>query len=93
MVYWNKSGAKRKGTGGKRAPYKTKSVELRGKTQSEPHVMKAFWQEHTMEDIITLTPEEIDIKIDLFLNKMETKRLKQDPSWWYPENIVIANFK
>lgn len=93
MVYWNKSGAKRKGTGGKRKPYRTKPVELRGKTQREPHVMKAFWQEHTMEDIITLTPKELDVKIDLFLDEMQAKRLKQDPSWWYPETIVRANFK
>jgi hypothetical protein len=93
MVYWNKSGAKRKGSGGKRAAYKTKPVELRGKTQSEPHVMKAFWQENNMDEMITLTPEEIDKKIDAFLEVLEAKNIKRLSSWWYPENIVIKNFK
>jgi hypothetical protein len=93
MVYWNKSGAKRKGTGGKRKAYKTKPVELRGKTQSEPHVMKAFWQENNMDEMITLTPEEIDKKIDGFLVTFEAKNIKRLSSWWYPENIVIKNFK
>lgn len=97
MVYWNKSGATRKGVKrgpyGPRGKYAQKPLELRGKTVREPHVMKQFWQTHTMDDMITYTPEEIDIKIDQFLIMLEAKKLKQDPSWWYPETIVKSNFK
>lgn len=97
MVYWNKAGATRKGV--KRGPYKKrgqytfKPLELRGKTVREPHIMKQFWQYHTMDNMITYTPEQIDNKIDEFLNMIEAKKLKADPSWWYPETIVKSNFK
>jgi hypothetical protein len=94
MVYWNKSGAKRRtDTGYKRGSYKRKPLETRGKIHRESKVMTAFWQAHTMDDMITKTPKEIDALVETFMNEFQAKNIKRLISWWYPETIVIANFK
>ena len=45
--------------GGKRAPYNTKPVELRGVLGHEARVIKSFWTQHTMDQVISMTQEEL----------------------------------
>ena len=67
-----------------RKPYK-KSLETRGIYGKEMKVMAAFWRSHTMDDIITKTPEELDIAIDAFIQNWQDLKIEKDPNWWYPE--------
>jgi hypothetical protein len=67
-------------------PAKYKSTyDYTGKVGKENRPTKSFWRENRMEDIIQLTPEEIDARIDIALDNYAERQQKQDPNWWYPE--------
>jgi len=69
-----------------RGSYRTKPVEKRGKQGREFGAASLFWKNHSMDDIITKTPEELDAIIDTFLKSYEERQLKLDPTWWYPQS-------
>lgn len=54
--------------GAKRGSYKMR-LETRGKTGRETHQQRSFWSNHTMEDMITLSPEELDNLLEEWFNK------------------------
>ena len=72
----------------KRGSYKIKPIEERGKTGREFGAASLFWKNHSMDDIITKTPEELDAIIDQFLKAYEERQLKNNPNWWYPQSPI-----
>jgi hypothetical protein len=72
-------------TGPRPVPYNTKKKETRGQYKREARICGLFWKYHTMDDIITLTPEELDIKIEQFYDEYQARQTKINRNWWYPE--------
>ena len=70
--------------GGKRAPYNTKPVELRGFAGKEPRMVKSFWTTYNMDQVIAMTPEELDIAIDKYLEDFAYRQIKNDKRWNWP---------
>ena len=56
-----------------------------GKVGKENFAIKAFWRENKMEDVIKLTEEEVDAKIEEALAKYAKIQLADNFNWWYPE--------
>lgn len=56
-----------------------------GKVGKENFAIKAFWRDNKMEDVIQLTQEEIDAKIEESLTKYAKTQLADNHNWWYPE--------
>lgn len=56
-----------------------------GKTGKENFAIKSFWRQNKMEDIIKLTPEELDAKIEEAIEVYAKYQLADNPNWWYPE--------
>ena len=56
-----------------------------GKVDKENFAIKAFWRENKMEDVMQLTEEEVDAKIEEALAKYAKIQLADNPMWWYPE--------
>lgn len=81
----------RSDAGKKRGPYKTKTEEVRGRTEGEPKYMKAFWREHTMEEMITKTDDEIKSLTAEFIDKYVASQLSRNPRWDFPEKLKKYN--
>lgn len=60
-------------------------VDNTGKTFKENAAIKSFWTKYKMEDIIQLTPEEIDNKIDIWIEEFEAAQLKRNKFWRWPD--------
>ena len=56
-----------------------------GKVDKENFAIKAFWRENKMEDVIKLTEEQVDAKIEEALTKYAKIQLADNFNWWYPE--------
>jgi hypothetical protein len=56
-----------------------------GRVGKEAFVFKSFWRENKMVDIIQLSPEEIDARIEIALDNFAKRQLDDDPNWWYPD--------
>lgn len=69
---------------GKRAPYNRKPVEPRGFVGKEPRVVKSFWATYTMDQVIAMTPEELDLAVDTFLDEFAYRQIKNDKRWNWP---------
>lgn len=87
----------RKGTNkGLRKPYKTRAVEQRGLTYKEPLIIKSFWQDYTMDQIQSMSDEEIMQAIDKYLEGFIYRQQKQDKLWDFPirkEYLTIAPYQ
>lgn len=70
--------------GGKRAPYNRKPIEKRGMAGKEARVFKSFWTVFTMDQVIAMTPEELDSIIDTFLDTYAERQIKNDKRWNWP---------
>jgi hypothetical protein len=66
--------------------YNTKTVEPRGQQPYEMRVMKTFWADHSMDEIMTLTPEELDAKVEAHLEAYIARQLKINKNWHFPES-------
>lgn len=82
----NKYGRQRRDINSNHRPRKYKSnYDETGKKAKENIVLRSFWRENKMADIIKLTVEELDKVIDSMLANYQDRQLKNDPNWWYPE--------
>lgn len=82
----NKYGIKRKDANSTRTGMKYKTnVNQVGKTVKENKVQTAFWKVHKTEELMTLSPEELDSVIEKMLLDYQARQLKQNPNWWWPE--------
>lgn len=81
----NQYGRKRKDVNKSHRPRKyNSSYDESGKTGKENAVQRTFWRENKLEDIIKLTPKELDKVIDNMLESYKDKQRKKDPNWWFP---------
>jgi hypothetical protein len=69
--------------GAKRGAYVLKEDKT-GRTIKENPALKGFWSTHKVEDIMSLSPKELDKIIDEWLVNYEASQLKRNSSWWYP---------
>ena len=76
---------------GIRAPYNVKPQEMRGKKGKEPVVVKSFWKDYTMDQVMAMTDEEILQAIDKSLDEFEMRQLKHNKEWNWPiEKKMLA---
>ena len=88
----NLTGRKRQGTNQNRPKkYNTKKAEQRGKTQKEPRAVTAFWKDHTMDELMTKTQDELAIIVAEFIEYYEAKQIAVNRGWWYPEDMASFN--
>jgi hypothetical protein len=71
--------------GKERVPYKKRIIEERGKTGVEMRIQKKFWQEYTMDQIMSMEFKDLNKLIDDFMQRYEDRRKKENYLWWYPE--------
>lgn len=77
----------RSDTGKKRGKYKTNPIEKRGIQKKEARVMKSFWKNHNMDDIMQMTDEELSLTVDKFMDKYVEIQISRDPMWHFPEAL------
>ena len=61
-----------------------KTIEPRGKTSKEPAFIGSFWRNHTMDQIQDMTDEEVMETIDIFLDAMIARAIRNDRLWNFP---------
>ena len=78
---------KKSGSIPKKAPIrknKVRTLETRGITYKEPAFIGSFWRDHTMDQIQNMSDEEVMQTIDIFLDKLIGRALKNDKNWNFP---------
>ena len=78
---------KKPGSVPKKAPLRKNNVrtlETRGITYKEPAFIGSFWRDHTMDEIESMTDEEVNQTIETFLDKMIARAIKNDRLWNFP---------
>jgi hypothetical protein len=68
----------------KREPYKKRPVDERGRVGKEPSAVKSFWADYNMDQVMAMTPEELDIAIDKSLEDFAARQLKANKKWDWP---------
>lgn len=71
----------------KKAPIRKNNVrtlETRGKTYKEPALIGFFWRDHTMDQIHNMTEEELTIAIDIWIEDMIKRAIKNNKMWDFP---------
>jgi len=71
----------------KKAPLRKNNVrtlETRGITYKEPAMIGSFWRDHTMDQIQVMSDEELIQTIDIFLDKLIARAIKNDRNWSFP---------
>jgi hypothetical protein len=58
--------------------------DKRGMAGKENLLLKSFWSKYNMDEALTLTPEELDIKIAAWLEEFETAQRKRHKFWTWP---------
>jgi len=71
---------------GKRAPYKRKIMDTRGEQPGESRIQKSFWAEYSMDQVITMTSEELDKTIDSYMEAYIQRQIKVNKHWNFPES-------
>ena len=61
-----------------------RTLETRGITYKEPAFIGSFWRDHTMDQIQNMSDEEVMQTIDIFLDKLIGRALKNDKNWNFP---------
>lgn len=74
-------------------PYNYKPLEKRGLKGREGAAVKSFWKEHTMDQIETMTQEELDLAIDKYLDAFIERQIKNNKRWNFPESLDFRKFK
>ena len=68
----------------KRGPYNRRPIEQRGFAGKESRVIKSFWTEYTMDQVLIMTPEELDLAIDKYLDGFAYRQIKNNKRWNWP---------
>lgn len=68
--------------------YNIRQSEERGRNPEfyEPRIVFWFWKEHNMDDAITWSAEELNAKVEAFMDAYQERQLASDIHWWYPES-------
>ncbi len=67
-----------------RKPYNMRTVEERGITYKEPILIKSFWKDYTMDQVLNMTDEELIQAIDKFIDEFAARQIKNDKTWDFP---------
>jgi len=78
----------RSDAGKKRVSYNSK-VDTTGKTVKENGLLKSFWSNHKMEDMIKLTQEQLDAEILLWMDEFEMAQKKRNKFWTWREAVYL----
>jgi hypothetical protein len=78
--------------GTKRAKYTIKQ-DLAGKTIKENQLLRSFWSNHKMEDMIKLTQEQLDSEILLWMDEFEEVQKKRNRFWTWKEAVYLYDPK
>jgi len=73
---------------GPRGNYNTKKVEQRGKEENEPALFNSFWKQHTMDEVLAMTDEELDYAISRFVDNFVEAAKKRNSAWDFPDRLV-----
>jgi hypothetical protein len=73
---------------GPKGKYNVSKPEQRGRVSGEPVIYNSFWKKHTMDEIMALSPAELDKVINDFLDDFIAKAKKRNPRWSFPDKIV-----
>lgn len=65
--------------------YRTKEPDQTGMKGREPNVVRSFWKDHTVEQIMTLEPEDRDKLIDESLERFIKRQISNAPRWNFPD--------
>lgn len=63
---------------------KVRPLETRGKTYAEPAIIGSFWRDHTMDQILNMSDEELMQAIDKHLDGLIARAIKNDKKWDFP---------
>jgi len=74
-------------------PYNRKPYELRGRAGTEGAAVKSCWKEHTMDQVISMTPEQLDIEIENYLEEFIKRQYKHNKRWNFPETLDFRKIK
>ncbi len=66
-------------------PYNIKPIESRGQAGKENALIKSFWKDYTMDQILVMTPEELDIAIDKSIEDFIQRQYKHNKRWDFPK--------
>ena len=75
--------------------YNIRPVEPRGVTYREPVIIKSFWKEYTMDQVIAMSDEEVIQAVDRYLEAFIYRQKKQNNMWDFPvkkEYTAIAPY-
>lgn len=75
--------------------YKQREAEQRGITYKEPLLIKNFWKDYKMDQIQSMSDEEILQAIDKYLDGFIYRQQKRDKLWDFPikpEYLAIAPY-
>jgi hypothetical protein len=75
--------------------YNIRPVEQRGITYKEPVIIKSFWKEYSMDQIMSMSDEEIIEAVDRYLDEFIHRQNKRDKQWNFPikiEYLAIAPY-
>jgi len=67
-----------------RKEYNMRAVEERGITYKEPILIKSFWKDYTMDQVLNMTDEELIQAIDKYLDEFAARQIKNDKAWDFP---------
>lgn len=73
--------------GKKRGSYNIKEQDTRGKQRGEPRVVSNFYKEYIIDQIQTMSEEELSLNIDKYLEAYIAKQIERKPSWDFPERM------
>ena len=79
----------------KRGKYKPRQMEQKGITYKEPIMIKSFWSEHTIDQIQSMSDDELNETVDNFMNKFIDRQMKRNIFWNFPiesEYLRIAPY-
>jgi hypothetical protein len=75
--------------------YNIRPVEQRGITYKEPVIIKSFWKEYTMDQILVMSDEEVIQAVDKYLDEFIHRQKKREKHWDFPikpEYLAIAPY-
>ena len=76
--------------------FKQRAVEQRGISYKEPLIIKGFWKDYTMDQIQSMSDDELIQAIDKYLEGFIYRQIKGNKQWDFPmrdEYLTIAPYK
>jgi exonuclease I len=69
--------------------YNIKQPEQRGRVEAEPSLYNSFWKQHTMDQILAMTDQELDDAISRFVDNYVEAAKSRNRNWNFPDSLVM----